>query len=195
MNGKVKWGFLRETEELAKKAGIDKDTGLHRTGLEVYLDAIFPGKVWIHDTAFGEHDGKHYRIRPDYRCEELKLIVEFDGIPHYQKPDVILRDKDNQIIYESFGYKVVRIPYFIQLTNEVIFKMFGIEMQEEMFSPTIPSIGVKGANNPAYCCPLGIERMAAELKKYPQQLAVNVKALEDAGNDTLTGLSYLRKYL
>ena len=26
------WGFLRETTELAKKAGIDKDTGLIRTG-------------------------------------------------------------------------------------------------------------------------------------------------------------------
>jgi len=35
------WGFLRETEAMAKKAGIDKDTGLHRTGLEVYLKVIF----------------------------------------------------------------------------------------------------------------------------------------------------------
>jgi hypothetical protein len=37
-----KWGFLRETSELAKKAGKDKDTGLHRTGLEDYLKVIFP---------------------------------------------------------------------------------------------------------------------------------------------------------
>ena len=36
------WGFLRETSELAKKAGIDKDTGLVRTGLNEYLDVIFP---------------------------------------------------------------------------------------------------------------------------------------------------------
>ena len=47
---KIKWGFLRETEALAKKAGIDKDTGLHRTGLEIYLKVIFPKiDVWIHD--------------------------------------------------------------------------------------------------------------------------------------------------
>lgn len=37
-----KWGFLRETKELAAKAGIDKDTGLYRTGMEDYLAVIFP---------------------------------------------------------------------------------------------------------------------------------------------------------
>ena len=73
------WGFLRETSELAKKAGIDKDTGLVRTGLNEYLDVIFPDTHdWQHDKAFGEHDGFKYKIRPDYRSDSLKLIVEFD---------------------------------------------------------------------------------------------------------------------
>lgn len=36
------WGFLRETEELAQKAGIDKESKLPRTGLNEYLKAIFP---------------------------------------------------------------------------------------------------------------------------------------------------------
>lgn len=31
---KGEWGFLRETEALAKKIGIDKDTGLFISGLE-----------------------------------------------------------------------------------------------------------------------------------------------------------------
>lgn len=39
---KEKWGYLRETSELALKAGIDKNTGLHRTGLNDYLKVIFP---------------------------------------------------------------------------------------------------------------------------------------------------------
>ena len=34
------WGFLRETTELAQKAGFDKDTGLIRTGLNEYLDVF-----------------------------------------------------------------------------------------------------------------------------------------------------------
>lgn len=51
------WGFLRETTELAKKAGIDKDTGLVRTGLNEYLSVIVPNTHdWLHDKAFGEHN-------------------------------------------------------------------------------------------------------------------------------------------
>lgn len=84
-----KWGFLRETKELAAKAGIDKDTGLHRTGMEDYLAVIFPeiqASEWIHDKII---DGLGRRIRPDYRCERLQLIIEFDGLQHYQKPECI----------------------------------------------------------------------------------------------------------
>lgn len=47
------------------------------------------------------------------------------------------------------GYKVVRIPYFIQLTNEVIKIMFDRDIKEMMFNPDIPSMGVKGMNTPA----------------------------------------------
>jgi len=87
------WGFLRETTELAKKAGIDKDTGLIRTGLDEYLKIIFPEtKDWLHDKAFGEYNGQKYKIRPDYRSESLKLIIEFDGLPHYKNPAVIEKD-------------------------------------------------------------------------------------------------------
>ena len=47
------WGFLRETTELAQKAGIDKDTGLIRTGLNEYFDVIFPDTHdWLHELRF-----------------------------------------------------------------------------------------------------------------------------------------------
>lgn len=74
-----KWGFLRETNLLAETAGIDKDTGLHRTGLEDYLKVIFPNTDdWIHDKLLGKINDTLYRCRPDYRSESLKLIIEFD---------------------------------------------------------------------------------------------------------------------
>lgn len=144
MHQKEKWGFLRETSEKAQKAGIDSDTGLHRTGLEEYLKVIFPEiskEEWIHDKGV---PGSKSQIRPDYRCESLKLIVEFDGLQHYQKPDVICADEIKNNMYEAMGYKVVRIPYFIQLTNEVIKIMFDRDIKEMMFNPNIPSMGVKG---------------------------------------------------
>ena len=60
-----KWGFLRETNIKAQEAGIDKDTGLHRTGLEDYLAVIFPeidSSEWIHDKAI---EGIGRKTRPD----------------------------------------------------------------------------------------------------------------------------------
>lgn len=36
-------GYLRETKEVALKAGVDKNTGICRSGLEEYLSIIFPG--------------------------------------------------------------------------------------------------------------------------------------------------------
>lgn len=188
-----KWGFLRETTEDAKKAGRDADTGLHRTGLNEYLEVIFPGEIWVHDKAFGEHNGECYRIRPDYRCDELMLIVEFDGVQHYQKPDRIKNDDKNHKVYETNGYKVVRIPYFIQLTNEAVEQLFGVKVNEPLFDGSIPSMGPKGNNSPAYCCPLGLIRMAEEIQWFPEQMHVNIKALEDADDDVITGVSLLKR--
>lgn len=189
-----KWGFLRETTELAKKAGIDKDTGLHRTGLEDYLRIIFPkNNDWIHDKALGEVNGKVYRSRPDYRSEELKLIIEFDGLQHYTKPDIIEKDFRLTEEYINLGYKVVRIPYFIQLTNKAVKTLFDIEVSEDLFDEQIPSLGIKGLNTPAYLCPAGVKRMAEEFKKFPEQYKTNIEFLKKQNDPYKTGVEFLEK--
>lgn len=189
---KTVWGFLRETAEDAKKAKIDKDTGLERTGLEKYLEVIFPKtNDWIHDEAF-EYNGKKYRIRPDYRSDSLKLIIEFDGIQHYKDPSKIETDRKNTKIYESYGYKVVRIPYFIQLTNKAVEQMFGVKVKEPLFDGKIPSLSI-GKHSPAYLCPAGLQRMAEEFAKFPEQYEVNRKALRKANNPYLSGVELLEK--
>ena len=187
------WGFLRETVEDAKKAGLDPDTRLERTGLEEYLDVIFPKtKDWIHDELF-EYNGKKYRIRPDYRSDSLKLIIEFDGIQHYKDPSKIEKDHKNTKIYESYGYKVVRIPYFIQLTNKAVKQIFDVKVKAPLFDESIPSLGIKGKNTPAFLCPAGIKRMAEEFAKFPEQYEVNRQALKKAKNPYLSGIELLEK--
>ena len=189
-----KWGFLRETNELAKKAGIDKDTGLHRTGLEDYLKIIFPKtNDWIHDKALGEVNGKVFRSRPDYRSEELKIIIEFDGLQHYTKPDIIEKDFRLTEEYINLGYKVVRIPYFIQLTNKAVKTLFDIEVSEELFDEKIPSLGIQGLNTPAYLCPAGVKRMAEEFKKFPEQYKTNIEFLKKQNDPYKTGVDFLEK--
>lgn len=189
------WGFLRETSKKAEEAGIDKDTDLCRTGLNEYLKAIFPDTSdWIHDQIVDGLvvDGKQCRLRPDYRSVSLNLIIEFNGLPHYQNPDIILKDTSKFSLYTNFGYRVVAIPYFIQLSKKVIKRLFNIEMGNEMFDDTIPSLGISGRCTPAYLCPLGVRRMAKEFFEIsPEQYDVNVNALKAQGNVILTGVDFL----
>jgi len=189
-----KWGFLRETDALAKKSGNDKDTGLHRTGLEDYLKVIYPTiNDWIHDKALGEIDGIKYRSRPDYRSEQLKLIVEFDGLQHYTKPDIIEKDFRLTEVYNELGYKVVRIPYFIQLTNKAVKTLFGVDVAEELFDDKISSLGIRGLNTPAYLCPAGLKRMAQEFKEFPEQYKTNLLFLQKQNDPYRSGVDFLEK--
>lgn len=189
-----KWGFIRETATLAKEAGIDKDTGLHRTGLDEYLKIIFPTTHdWIHDKALGEINGIKYRSRPDYRSEQLKLIVEFDGLQHYTKPDIIEKDYRLTETYTNLGYKVVRIPYFIQLTNEAAKILFDVNVDEKLFDNKHSSLGVKGLNTPAYLCPAGLKRMAEEFKKFPDQYHTNIEFLKSQNDPYKTGVDFLER--
>lgn len=186
-----RWGFLRETTKLATKDGIDKDTGVPRTGLDEYIKVIFPDiDDWIHNKTTGllKDDGKKSLIRPDYRSETLKLIIEFDGLQHYTLPDRIIKDYENQKFYERYGYKVVRIPYFIQLTNSVVETLFGIKVSEQLFDNSIPSFSIRPSvnNTPAYLCPAGIRRMAREFTLFPEQYSVNINYLRSCDSDAYT---------
>ena len=187
-----KWGFLRETKAAAEKAGIDTATGLHRTGLEEYLKVIFPKVTdWIHNKGIGKSlDGRKISGRPDYRSERLKLIVEFDGVLHYTSPERIRRDISNTEKYKRLGYTVVRIPYFIQLTNDVAKKLFGVPVKEPLFNAKYASLSV-GAGSPARLCSAGLERMAKEFSEFPAQYQVNIEALKKCNDDFLTGASLL----
>lgn len=186
-----KWGVLREHS--SKASGKDPLTGLHRTGLDEYLPVIFPNtNDWIHDKAFGIHGNVNYKIRPDYRSDSLRMIVEFDGMPHYTDPAVIIKDDNNSNIYRQNGYKVVRIPYFIQLTNDAVEKLFGVKVKEPLFNVTYPSLGgVEMKHNPSCLCPEGLKRMAKEFKSFPEQYEINILSLKAMNNEMLSGVNYL----
>lgn len=186
-----KWGFLRENEKKAKEEGVAPLTGLHRTGLDRYLQVIYHNvSDWIHDKSIQKLNGEKCGYRPDYRSETLKLIVEFDGLQHYNNPKNIIEDEEKTCKYEADGYKVIRIPYFIQLTQDVVREMFGVEVKEKLFNPSIPSLYIEGKNTPAFLCPLGIKRMAKEFIRYPEQCKINVQSLQGK-DERLTGLEFL----
>lgn len=188
----MNFGFLRETEEMAQKAGRDVRTGICRTGLEIYLSLIFPDcKDWIHDKPLGVViNGKKCMKRPDYRSDSLWLIVEFDGLLHYQKPTNILTDKQNSILYQSVGYTVVRIPYFIQLTRTNVERLFGIKCNVELFPENVCSLCSENENTPAFLCLEGIKRMARDFHQFPDKYEMEVTRLKDE-DEKMTGLQAL----
>ena len=187
----IKGAYIRETREMAEKAAINNPES-EFVGLDDYLLLLYPDKTWIHDKAFGKRGGKSYRIRPDFLCEEEKIIIEFDGLQHYINPLKIRKDRENQTIYESFGFKVIRIPYFINLTNDVVREMFGVNVHGNMFDPNLPSMSIKWQNTPAFCCYDGIMRMAEDFKRYPQQYEVNIRQLETENDEELSGANILK---
>jgi very-short-patch-repair endonuclease len=65
------------------------------------------------------------RYRPDYRSEQHRLIIEFYGDEHYRSAKKILGDAERDATFTSGGYRVVRIPYFVQLKRAVIADLFG----------------------------------------------------------------------
>ena len=196
MNDNHIWGFLRETKGAADKAN-ERD-GIFRSGLDEYLGAIFPDVEWEHDTPLDEiYGGRKPRIRPDYWNADKRLIVEFDGIQHYTKPQNIAKDIENTRIYQGLEYKVVRIPYLIQLTNTAVKTLFGVDVEEPLFDGNVPSFEEQGMCNPAYVCVVGLERMAAEFQFFKDQYMVNLNALkkwkQEAGCDLLYGADSLEQ--
>lgn len=189
------YGYLRENEKQVNKEPIDPITVLPRTTLKEYLNIIFPNiNDWIFDKTTGLIDmttGKKSLRRPDARSEQLKLIIEIDGLPHYQNPDIIIRDDISTKFYEDYGYKVVRIPYFIQLSNEAVEQLFNVRVNTTLFDDNFTSLHPELRNTPAYLCPLGIERMKLIFQQFPKQYKMNKQFLEQLNQPLLTGIDYL----
>jgi len=125
----------------------------------MYIDYLFADHEIIKDKAFKESG---IRNRPDFRIPELKLIIEFDGYRHFSDTKTIKADFLKDSTYESLGYKIIRIPYFIQMRAEVITGLFceylNIDFKNSMeIESKYPSGFISDkAMLPADYCELGI---------------------------------------
>ena len=85
----------------------------------------------------------------------------------------------------------MRIPYFIQLSNKAVKTLFNIEIPEILFNENIPSLSSIGRNSPAYLCPAGVQRMAEEFKKFPEQYKTNIDFLKQQNDPFKSGVEFL----
>lgn len=140
------------------------------------------GKVYLTEALLGHflHDrvdrevianrpvpGSGRRLQPDYRCDRLRLIVEFDGDAHYRSTKTIIGDADRDSLFTSLGYGVVRIPYFVQLTTPVIADLFGdLARDHSDFLDFSHGFIASTVIMPADFCELGLARFEADLRRF-----------------------------
>jgi hypothetical protein len=131
--------------------------------------------------------GVSRRYRPDFRSERHRLIVEFDGDEHYRSAKKILGDEERDRALACVGYRIVRIPYFVQLTRVVIATLFGeIAIHHGDFLNFPHGFIAKTVVMPADFCELGITRFEADLERFSyirQEILESLRrAIESCGD-------------
>jgi hypothetical protein len=145
------------------------------------LQELYPGVEWIHNKVVPDSG---IRSRPDFRSEELKLIVEYNGHLHFTLAKSCLNDIRKSTVYTEMGYKVVEIPYFIQLCPCVIASLFE-ERTPEAVNSVVPTDFPNGFITdscvlPADFCTAGLFIFSLMLKNRLSHVAGEVfKSLED----------------
>lgn len=86
--------------------------------LGTLLHRTMPEGKWISNKCVPNSGCKY---RPDYRNDHYMVIVEYDGPSHYTSAKRVLTDYDKIEIFTDMGYKVINIPYFLQI-DDIIFQ-------------------------------------------------------------------------
>lgn len=152
-------------EEIKYKAKFESEIRerneyLTEETLGIFLHQNF-NEPFLHNKAV---EGSNNIKRPDYHCPELKLIVEYDGHLHYKDAARIVDDRLKDEVYTQLGYKIIRIPYFVQLSKDVIKELFGFARSD--FN-TYPHGFISDTTIlPADYCSLGQKKFIEDLKRF-----------------------------
>jgi hypothetical protein len=103
-------------------------------------------------------------------------VVEYDGDKHYYDSLTIKGDHIKDKIAGELGYKVVRIPYWVQLTNETLQFYLGLSaniiqnfkhgfVETKMFPCSYSSFGVDRFENEINNLPISVKASVLETLK------------------------------
>lgn len=142
-------------------------------GHEIVVDSPIPKDTFESRQNVYDHRADRYRTcRPDARIEGLNLIVEFDGIDHYQNVSVILKQGHRNTWMNNLGYRVVRIPFYVQLSTLNIEHLFGVKVEAGCPCPSgwLSSAKTKyslNQNCPSNFCYQGELKFIKEYESFP----------------------------
>ncbi|HRI18477.1 MAG TPA: hypothetical protein PL196_08155, partial [Burkholderiaceae bacterium] len=93
-----------------------------------------------------------------------KVAVEFDGDEHYRHSLKIKVDREKDGYARDDGYRVVRMPYWVQLTTETLKYYFDLDAN---IVQNFPHGFITTKVFPASYCEMGIDRFRRELDALP----------------------------
>jgi len=133
--------------------------------LETYLSVLFPNSN-ILVRKYLKLDSK--KTFPDFIIEDKKVIVEFDGYRHFTDPLIIYNDCIKNNLFLTHGFSIIRIPYFVQLTESVVSFLF---QQNFDFSNNFPHGFIHPASGSlGHFCKLGLSRAEHIINSYPSEV-------------------------
>ena len=88
-----------------------------------YVQQEYRIKKKVNGASLGRKAWDHYM-----KIEGQDVLVEFDGPQHYTEMKNYIKNKEYADLTESLGYKIIRIPYFIQLDTRLIEYYFGVRL-------------------------------------------------------------------
>lgn len=145
------------------------DSYLTQQKLKILLKDIFKK-----DFIDSEVNVPKTRMRWDFliKNHNYLTVIEFDGDQHYRDSLIIMRDKLKDEIAKNLNYKTIRIPYFIQLDNQMFNYYFNKDIDlHRNFNHGF----IKTKIFPASFCKLGIERYNSEIEKLPDNVKEEIK--------------------
>lgn len=108
--------------------------------------------------------GSRRRWDMAYAIDGETTVVEFDGDAHYWNSLKIKVDIEKDAVAKRLGFKVVRFPYWVQLTDETALYYFGLCAK---IKQDFPHGFIATKVFPASFSDLGIQRFADELTALP----------------------------
>lgn len=122
-----------------------------------------------------------------YCRKDQTTVVEYDGDAHYRDPLKIKIDAEKDAVAHSLGYRVVRIPYWIQLDTKTLSHYFGLSA---VVDQNFPHGFITTKLYPASFCEMGISRFRSDLEYLPTTVydAV-IRSLRDRASEH--GIEYV----
>jgi hypothetical protein len=108
--------------------------------------------------------GRQLRWDMVYETSTGMVAVEFDGDEHYRHSLKVKGDREKDAFAKLNGYRVIRMPYWVQLTTETLQHYFDLDAT---IVQNFPHGFVTTRIFPASYCELGINRFKTEIRALP----------------------------